>query len=110
MKSAASRQMPMSTPHTTVKGAFHIRAGIATRKLPRAVATNHPPIIIPAYLGGATFVTNEIPMGDRRSSAKVRMRYVEINQLGDTLAICKGWPSAVYSGEGKPMEPMVSNK
>ena len=90
MKIAATRQIAMSTPQTTVSDAPHMSAGIATRKLPMAVATNQPPIIIPAYLGGATFVTNEIPMGERRSSANVSTRYVEINQLGDTFAMCMG--------------------
>ena len=39
-----------------------------------AVAANQQPIIIPLYLGGATFETKEIPIGESRSSAKVRVR------------------------------------
>ncbi len=35
------------------------------------VAANQRPIIKPAYFGGATFDTNEIPIGESRSSAKV---------------------------------------
>ena len=51
-----------------------------TRRLPMAVATNQHPIIIPLYFGGATFETKEIPIGESRSSAKVRMRYVTMSQ------------------------------
>ena len=89
-KNAARRQIPVNTPQTTVNEAPHIRAGIATRKLPIAVATNQPPIIIPLYFGGATFVTNEIPIGESNNSANVSTRYVEINQFGDTSAMCIG--------------------
>lgn len=49
-----------------------------------AVAANHPPIIEPLSLGGATLLTNEMPIGERRSSAKVRSRYVEMSQSGET--------------------------
>ena len=45
-----------------------------TSWLPIAVATNHPPIIMPLYLGGATFDTNEIPIGESNSSPKVSTR------------------------------------
>ena len=89
-KNAARRQIPVNTPQTTVSEAPHIRAGIDTRKLPSAVATNQPPIIIPLYFGGATFVTNEIPIGESNNSANVSTRYVEINQFGDTSAMCIG--------------------
>ena len=74
MKRAATTQIPANVPHTTVNEAPHINEGIATRKLPIAVATNQPPIIIPAYFGGATLVTNEIPIGESNNSANVKMR------------------------------------
>ena len=74
MKRAATTQIAANTPQTTVNEAPHINDGIATRKLPRAVATNQPPIIIPAYFGGATLVTNEIPIGESNNSANVKMR------------------------------------
>ena len=74
MKSAATKQIPVNTPQTTVREAPHINEGIATKKFPMAVATNQPPIIIPAYFGGATFVTNDIPIGESNNSAKVNTK------------------------------------
>ena len=75
MKRKESKQSPARTPQTTTSGTLHHKsAGITVRKLPMAVATNQPPIIIPLYLGGATFDTKEMPIGERRSSAKVRTR------------------------------------
>ena len=74
MNRAANKQMPTNTPHTTVSDAPHINAGMLTKKLPIAVATNQPPIIIPAYLGGATFDTKEMPIGESNSSAKVNIK------------------------------------
>ena len=74
MNKAAIKQIATNTPQTIVKGAPHINAGILTNKLPIAVETNQPPIIIPAYLGGATFDTNEIPIGESNSSANVRIK------------------------------------
>ena len=74
MNRAANTQIPAKTPHTMVNGAPHIKAGILTRKLPIAVETNQPPIIIPAYFGGATLVTNEIPIGESNNSANVNTR------------------------------------
>ena len=50
------------------------KPGIDTSMLPAAVATNQPPIMVPLSLGGATFDTNEMPMGESNSSPKVRMR------------------------------------
>ena len=49
-----------------------------------AVDANQSPIIRPAYFGGATFETNEIPIGESSSSAKVSTRYVETSQLAET--------------------------
>ena len=75
MKSAERRQRMMNTPQTDQSGRpAQRKPPTDTRKLPIAVATNHPPIIIPLSFGGATLDTNEIPIGERRSSAKVRMR------------------------------------
>ena len=42
--------------------------------LPTAVASNHPPYINPWKRGGATFETNESPIGLRKSSAIVRIK------------------------------------
>ncbi len=49
-----------------------------------AVAPNQHPIIAPLYFGGATFETNDIPMGDNSSSANVSIRYTPISRLGET--------------------------
>ena len=61
----------------------HKKPPTDTRRLPIAVATNQPPIIIPFNFGGATLLTNEIPIGERSNSANVRIRYVRINQYAD---------------------------
>ena len=75
IKSAESKQRTINTDHTTVRLKPPQRSPpTATRKLPIAVATNQPPIIIPLYFGGATFDTNEIPIGESNNSAKVKMR------------------------------------
>ena len=74
INAAETRQITARTPHISVRLEPHINAGIATRKLPMAVATNQPPIIIPLYLGGATFDTNEMPIGESSNSAKVNIR------------------------------------
>ena len=81
---AEHKQSTTRTPQTISSDCPHKRAGMLTRRLPTAVATNHPPIIIPLYLGGATFDTNEMPIGDNSNSANVRMKYVEISQFSDT--------------------------
>ena len=73
MKRAERMQSTRNTPHTMPNGrSFQRSPPTATRKLPMAVATNQPPIIIPLYFGGATFDTNEMPIGESSSSAKVR--------------------------------------
>ena len=75
MNAADRRQRTMNTAHTLQRGNEPQRnPPTLTRKFPTAVATNHPPIIIPLYFGGATFDTNEMPIGERRSSAKVSTR------------------------------------
>ena len=76
MKSAETKQMPASTLQMTTRLTLapHIRPGIMTSWLPMAVAANQSPIIKPAYFGGATLLTKLMPMGERRSSAKVRTR------------------------------------
>ena len=74
MNNAATRQMHIRVPQTIVRSRPHMCPGIETNLFPSAVATNQPPIIIPLYFGGATFVTSEMPIGDSNNSAKVRMR------------------------------------
>ena len=72
IKSAESKQRTMNTDQTIVKGIPPQRKPpTETSILPIAVATNQPPIIKPLYFGGATFVTNEIPIGESNNSAKV---------------------------------------
>ena len=81
MNRAESKQRTMNTVHTDHKGRpAQRKPPTATKRLPIAVATNQPPIIKPLSFGGATFDTNEIPMGESNNSAKVRTRYVRINQ------------------------------
>lgn len=67
-----------------------------------AVAPNQHPIIAPLYLGGATLDTNDMPMGERRSSANVSTRYVPMRRLG--LTSVSPWPST--GAVPNPMEPM----
>ena len=75
MKRAESRQSTMNTPQTTVsESPPQSRPPTLTSMLPKAVATNHPPIIIPLYFGGATFETNEMPIGESSSSPNVSTR------------------------------------
>ena len=75
MNRAESKQRMMNTPQTIHKGRSPQRyPPTLTSLFPIAVAPNHPPIIKPLYLGGATFDTKEIPIGDNRSSPNVRMR------------------------------------
>ena len=71
----------MNTVHTDHNGMpAQRKPPTETRRLPIAVATNQQPIIIPLYFGGATLDTNEIPIGESRSSANVRIRYVMMSQ------------------------------
>ena len=76
MKRADTRQMPARTPQIVMRLKFcpHMMPGTITNWLPMAVAPNHRPIIRPAYFGGATLDTNEIPIGESSNSANVRMR------------------------------------
>ena len=84
MNPAEIRHNTMKTDHTRVKGrSFHKYPPTLTRKLPMAVATNHPPIIAPLYFGGATLLTKLIPIGLSNNSPNVSTRYVPINQLPD---------------------------
>ena len=80
MKSAEIKQSAMNTVHTDHNGRpAQRKPPTATSMLPIAVATNQPPIIKPLSFGGATFDTNEIPIGESNNSANVRIRYVKIN-------------------------------
>ena len=54
MNNAATTQITINTPHTIARSIPHRKPGIATSMLPNAVDTNHAPIIIPLYFGGAT--------------------------------------------------------
>ena len=75
MNRAEIKHRTMNTVQTLHNGRLpHRYPPIITSMLPIAVATNHPPIIIPLYLGGATFDTNEIPIGESNNSAKVNTR------------------------------------
>ena len=75
MKSAESKHNEMNTAHTLHNGIpAQRKPPTATSMLPIAVATNHPPIIKPFNFGGATFDTNEIPIGESNNSANVRIR------------------------------------
>ena len=72
--------------------------------VPIAVAANHPPIIRPLYLGGATLLTKLIPMGLRSSSATVSVKYVPISQLG-LSTLCAESPRSL--GEIRSVEAAV---
>jgi hypothetical protein len=75
MKRAESKQSTMNTVHTDHNGIpAQRKPPTATSMLPIAVATNQPPIIRPLSFGGATFDTNEIPIGERSNSANVRIK------------------------------------
>lgn len=75
MKIAEITQSEMNTVQTVHNGMLPQRKPpTLTSMLPMAVATNHPPIIIPLSFGGATFETNEIPIGLRSNSANVNTR------------------------------------
>jgi hypothetical protein len=81
MNNAESKQRTMNTVHTDHNGRpAQRKPPTATNMLPIAVATNQPPIIKPLSFGGATFDTNEIPIGESNNSANVRIKYVKINQ------------------------------
>ena len=113
MKAAERMQSTRNTAHTTHRGKSPQRIPpMATRKLPMAVATNQPPIIIPLYFGGATFETNEIPIGESRSSANVKIRYVPISQLADaTGPSCPLSARAFCSfGVSSPCEAIIITK
>ena len=75
IKSAESKQRTINTDHTTVSEMPPQRKPPTdTSVLPIAVATNQPPIIKPFNFGGATFDTNEIPIGESNNSANVSTR------------------------------------
>ena len=86
-------------------------APINNNELPTAVAPNQAPCIIPWYLGGATFDTNEIPRGLINSSAMVSIRYVPISKNG-VMRCASGKPpiSVIAALDGNPMEKKVITK
>ena len=51
---------------------------------------------MPLYFGGATFVTNEMPIGLNNNSANVNTKYVLMSQFGDTNVLLTP-PAAFYS-------------
>lgn len=73
MNKAETRHKMMNTHQTCHNGNVvpHKNEPTAVSMLPIAVATNQPPIIIPLYWGGATFETNDIPIGESSSSPNV---------------------------------------
>lgn len=75
MNNAESKHNVINTVQTDHNGSpAQRKPPTETKILPKAVATNQPPIIRPLSFGGATFDTNEIPMGESKSSAKVRIK------------------------------------
>ena len=75
MNKAESKHNVMNTAQTDHNGSpAQRKPPTETRMLPKAVATNQPPIIRPLYLGGATFETKEIPIGESSNPAKVKIR------------------------------------
>ena len=59
---------------------------------------NQHPIIMPLYFGGATFVTNEIPIGLSNNSANVKTKYVLMSQFGDTNVLLT--PPVAFNSAG----------
>ena len=59
---------------------------------------NQQPIIMPLYFGGATFVTNEMPIGLNNNSANVNTKYVLMSQFGDTNMLLT--PPAAFNSAG----------
>ena len=75
INNAEIKQSVINTGHTDHNGRpAQRKPPTATSILPIAVATNQPPIIIPFSLGGATFDTKLIPIGERSNSAKVNTK------------------------------------
>ena len=75
MNRAESRQREINIVHTPQRGSLsQRRPGTDTGEFPTAVAANQHPIMAPLYFGGATLDTNDMPIGESRSSAKVRTR------------------------------------
>lgn len=75
INSAESKHKEINTVQTIHKGnPAQRKPPTATNAFPIAVATNQPPIIKPLSFGGATFETNEIPIGESNNSANVRTK------------------------------------
>lgn len=53
---------------------------------------------MPLYFGGATFVTNEIPIGLNNNSANVNTKYVLMSQFGDTNVLLT--PPVAFNSAG----------
>jgi hypothetical protein len=75
MKTAERIQHVINIAHKAHKSSFPQKIlPINKNLLPTAVANNQPPCINPWKRGGATFETNESPIGLRNNSAIVRTR------------------------------------
>ena len=53
---------------------------------------------MPLYFGGATFVTNEMPIGLNNNSANVKTKYVLMSQFGDTNVLLT--PPVAFNSAG----------
>lgn len=56
-------------------------------RFPKKLDKNQVPIRIDANCAGASFVTNDKPIGDKHNSASVAQRYVRTNHNGETSAV-----------------------
>ncbi len=75
MNVADNKHIPTKTAQTPQTGnTDQNKPTTPTSILPIAVAANQPPIIEPLYFGGATFDTNEIPIGLKNNSAIVNIK------------------------------------
>jgi hypothetical protein len=75
MNAADTRQHIINTSHNVLNATLSHRIVPTTSSLfPTAVARSQPPCISPWNRDGATFDTNDNPIGLRKSSATVRIR------------------------------------
>lgn len=81
INAADRRQQMINTIHNShISTLFHSKPPTKRRLFPVAVASSQPPCISPWKREGATFETKDNPIGLRKSSATVRIRYVLISQ------------------------------
>ena len=85
INAAESRQHTIKISHNCERSSLpQKKLPTTSNLLPTAVASSQPPCIRPWKRGGATFETNDRPIGLRKSSAIVRIRYELISQYGIT--------------------------